>query len=550
MIRLFVAVLLALFLGPAPGGGLALANEVKIGVLAIRGPDDALKNWRQVSDYLTSRIPGEQFVVVPLDYRTMEQAVARRELAFVVVNPAQYIDLAAKFRISRIATKLNHLGTIETASFGATFFTRANRTDIATLADLKGKSLAAASETAFASWIVARDELKRQGVTRDQLRSVIFTGIPIDSVVMVVQSGAADAGSVRTGVLEQMALEGKIALKDFRIINGRQVEGFPLLLSSDLYPEFAFARLKDTNIELANKVAAYLLLMPHVPTDRYPNPIGWAVPDNYEKVRNLLKQWRLPPYRDYGKVALRDALRQHWLTILLAFALSIATLSVAFLGLSIKQRRKKYAILQEAKQKLDLVHAMIVATPDVICIKDKLGRYAFVNPEAARIIARPVEEIIGRDAADFFPQENAQTMQDQDRQVLQDAATLNYEQQFTLQGVPRHMLVTKGPIYGLDGRVDGLFLIARDIHDFKQSQLEIAEKVEQLEKALATVKQLEGIIPICSYCKKIRDSKESWHQLELYISRHSEAEFSHGICPECMEVQLKEIDEFFDKDDR
>jgi len=57
--------------------------------------------------------------------------------------------------------------------------------------------------------------------------------------------------------------------------------------------------------------------------------------------------------------------------------------------------------------------------------------------------------------------------------------------------------------------------------------------IQELKLALSKVKQLEGIIPICSYCKRIRDDKKSWQQLEGYITEHSEALFSHGICPEC-----------------
>jgi len=66
----------------------------------------------------------------------------------------------------------------------------------------------------------------------------------------------------------------------------------------------------------------------------------------------------------------------------------------------------------------------------------------------------------------------------------------------------------------------------------------LALQKEELELALARVKQLEGIIPICSYCKKIKDDKSSWHQLEQYITDHSDALFSHGVCPECFEKQM------------
>ncbi len=57
--------------------------------------------------------------------------------------------------------------------------------------------------------------------------------------------------------------------------------------------------------------------------------------------------------------------------------------------------------------------------------------------------------------------------------------------------------------------------------------------IEELKEALATVNQLSGMLPICSSCKKIRDDRGYWNQIEAYIRDHSEAEFSHGICPEC-----------------
>jgi DNA-binding response OmpR family regulator len=70
-------------------------------------------------------------------------------------------------------------------------------------------------------------------------------------------------------------------------------------------------------------------------------------------------------------------------------------------------------------------------------------------------------------------------------------------------------------------------------------QRNLTERVHQLEDALANVKQLQGLVPICSYCKKIRNDSNYWQQLESYISAHSEAKFSHGICPECLEKIMK-----------
>jgi hypothetical protein len=84
-------------------------------------------------------------------------------------------------------------------------------------------------------------------------------------------------------------------------------------------------------------------------------------------------------------------------------------------------------------------------------------------------------------------------------------------------------------------RVLPLRAVALAEKSLRESEGELKEKVALLEDALGKVKQLEGIIPICAYCKKIRNDQESWQHLEAYISQHSEAHFSHGICPECFQ---------------
>ncbi|MDB5311502.1 MAG: copR [Gemmataceae bacterium] len=72
-----------------------------------------------------------------------------------------------------------------------------------------------------------------------------------------------------------------------------------------------------------------------------------------------------------------------------------------------------------------------------------------------------------------------------------------------------------------------------------QLQAELAARVRELEAALGQVKQLQGLLPICSYCKKVRDDRNYWHQVEHYIHAHSEARFSHGVCPDCWDAVVR-----------
>jgi DNA-binding response OmpR family regulator len=72
-----------------------------------------------------------------------------------------------------------------------------------------------------------------------------------------------------------------------------------------------------------------------------------------------------------------------------------------------------------------------------------------------------------------------------------------------------------------------------------QLQKALLERNQDLEDALKRVKQLQGLLPICSYCKKIRNDRNYWEQLDAYVASHSEAQFSHGVCPDCFEVHLR-----------
>ena len=73
-------------------------------------------------------------------------------------------------------------------------------------------------------------------------------------------------------------------------------------------------------------------------------------------------------------------------------------------------------------------------------------------------------------------------------------------------------------------------------------QQSLAQRVRELQSALDMVNKLSGLLPICSYCKRIRKEGDRWTQLEVYLSEHSEAEFSHGVCPDCFERARKEFE--------
>ena len=84
-----------------------------------------------------------------------------------------------------------------------------------------------------------------------------------------------------------------------------------------------------------------------------------------------------------------------------------------------------------------------------------------------------------------------------------------------------------------EGKVIGVIESFRDISARKQIEKERNALIQDLQRSLAEVKTLSGLLPICASCKKIRDDKGYWNQIEAYIHEHSDVTFSHGICPDC-----------------
>jgi PAS domain S-box-containing protein len=93
--------------------------------------------------------------------------------------------------------------------------------------------------------------------------------------------------------------------------------------------------------------------------------------------------------------------------------------------------------------------------------------------------------------------------------------------------------ITLSPIKDSQGNLIGISAIERDITERRQEEEERLYLIDELSRALANVKTLRGLLPVCATCKRIRDDRGYWNKLESYITEHTMAEISHGICPEC-----------------
>jgi PAS domain S-box-containing protein len=209
----------------------------------------------------------------------------------------------------------------------------------------------------------------------------------------------------------------------------------------------------------------------------------------------------------------------------------------SYLSISTDITERKHA--EDAlERERNLLRTIIDHLPDMIFFKDVKGRYILDNlPHLQSIGAEHQDDIIGKTSYDFNPPELAKLYSEDEMKVVQTGKPMIEREELALHrdtGEERWHLTTRVPLLNNKGKVSGIVGIARDITERKRAEAERERLIKELQEALADIKTLSGLVPICANCKKIRDDKGYWTQVEAYIQARSRARFSHGICPECM----------------
>ena len=163
------------------------------------------------------------------------------------------------------------------------------------------------------------------------------------------------------------------------------------------------------------------------------------------------------------------------------------------------------------------------------------GTYRYVNQAFASGVGRRREEIMGRRIFDVFEAPEAEKRFAVLRQVLQTGVAKVFDVRVPRPDGDRYYHTTVQPVVDGGGAVISAMCSSKDVTDRRRAEAELTERLGELEAALAHVTRLQGIIPICAHCHSVRRDPENWQQLEAYVSEHSEARFSHGICPACLE---------------
>lgn len=354
LIALFLCALFA-----SAGSAMAAVTEYRVGVLTMLDHGSTISKWKPLADYLTSKIPDSSFKVVPLDNGATEFFLSHADVDFILTNPSTFLMLKDEYALRPMFTlKHEHLGSV-TDQYGAVIIARATRDDIKSLTDLRGKSLMAFGPQSFAGWWMAWRELKAVGLNPySELSSLEFSGNQVEAVAYAVRDGQVDAGTLRTGVLEDMAEAGLIKLEDFKVVGEVKKPGFPYLLSSRLYPEWVLASSRHVSDSVVGAVREALAgLAPGAPTLEAAGIAGFSTSMDFRPVSECMDALNMWPQNNISPSTVWRRYRSMMVTVAATMAVLVGLVVYAFV-LNARLRSSRRELQAQHQQLLELSHGL------------------------------------------------------------------------------------------------------------------------------------------------------------------------------------------------
>lgn len=372
------------------------ANKLVMAITAYEPKAVILEKWKPIIAELNQHLNPIELELRPLTLEEMDQAVMLSEVDFVFTNPAHYIKLSHRFGLtSPLVSLIREYDGQPIRGFGGVIIVRNDRTDILELQDLRHRTIAIPGKQALGAYIMQAFELKQHNLL-DQVR-FIETKMPLDNVVKAVLQQQADAGFIRTGLLESLAHRSDIDLTKLRIINPQKFSSFPLAISTRIYPEWTFAATHHVDSAAAGKVAGALLALPYQAVFmKLADVYGFSIAADHEPIREVMMALRVEPYHIEPELQWADIwlTYQHEIAILTLGSVIITLLAI---GLLVSNRRLTRSLVQikQNDEKLRL-SAVAFETREAILITDSEEKIIQVNKAFSEITGYSAEDAIGQ----------------------------------------------------------------------------------------------------------------------------------------------------------
>lgn len=178
---------------------------------------------------------------------------------------------------------------------------------------------------------------------------------------------------------------------------------------------------------------------------------------------------------------------------------------------------------------------------DIVSLLDAQGRLLFNSSAAERISGFSVEELAGIDTFTFIHPDDRAAVQTGFNHVLTVAsASMTVQYRYRHKSGGWTWMEATASNHLDDPEVRGVVATSRDISERKRAEEERERLLAALQEALAKVKTLTGLLPMCAWCKSVRDDKGYWERIDKYVTTHTDASITHALCPACAAEKFPE----------
>ncbi|MEI7842264.1 MAG: EAL domain-containing protein [Gallionellaceae bacterium] len=462
-------------------GSLFAQEDIRFGIATVRPKAHALTQWAPLGVALNKAFPEYSISIEVFTPAEIQAAVSARQIDFVLASPSSYLLMANRSGLSAPLVTLSNIEQVRPINeFGGVIFTRADTTNIQTLADVAGQTTAISTKGSFAGFEVQAYELSRLGINPDKDMQLVTVGMPQDKVVESVLSGKATVGFVRTGLLESMAGEGALDLSKINVLNRQQLTGYPFAVSTPLYPEWPLSAMPHTSKDVQRKIVSFLLTLHENKklTDLL-GIHGFDVPADYSSVAKLLRDLRLPPFDIAPTFTVSDVMaRYRWPIAIGLIALSMIVLLGFFLlwanrrlasekmlvqtqASKLNERKKQYQQLAE-----DMPLFLVTFTPD--------GKLTYLNDALLKFLAMPASQVVGKNFFDLICDQQCEPLKERLNLLTPVDSLASHQQHY---GIPEaaaidHQWIIRG-LFDDAGNLSSFQAVGEDVSERKLAEQEI-----------------------------------------------------------------------------
>ena len=371
-----------------------------LGIFNYLGDEATRAQYMPIVDYLNRTLTHEHIQLEVLSQAQIDARLDAGTLDFITTNPTHYLRLRQSDKVTGVMASLieSHQGRPAPCIAGV-IFTRADRPDLQTLADVRGQMVAAPSVENFGAFRTQQYELLHVGIRLPQDVKAVHELKTHEAVVQAVLQHKADVGFVRAGALENMEAGGQIPVGVLRVLNAKTHSRCLYAHSTPTYPGWPWLALSQVPERTVARVAAALFaLESNDPAALQAGIYGYSVPRDYVRVENLSRALRLPPYEHAPAFTVWDALWR-WKFELFAALLAAGVILVLSIRLHAAWRREQQARQFNQRVLSSLAQGVYQIDTDGLC--------HFISPSALNILRIQASDVLGQSPHELFHHHDA-----------------------------------------------------------------------------------------------------------------------------------------------